>query len=89
MVSVLNTPGFDSGHIGVSLRSLLEEFPSYFCAMLGSTVDTTFCVRLRRLVFLVTMHLALFSLLVFRPQMLVITAGLDQKERYCGRAENC
>ena len=29
MVSVLNTPLFDSGHIyGVSLRSLLEEFPS-------------------------------------------------------------
>ena len=49
MVSVLNTPRFGSGHIGVSLRSLLEEFPSYFNAMLGSTVDTSLCVRLRRL----------------------------------------
>ena len=83
MVSVLNTPRFDSGYIfGVSLRSLLEEFPSYFSAMFGSTVDTSFCVRLRRLVFLVTMHLALFSFVVLRPQMLVITAGMDQKECY-------
>ena len=83
MVSVLNTPRFDSGYIfGVSLRSILEEFPSYFSAMLGSTVDTSFCVRLRRLVFLVTMQLALFSFVVLRPQMLVITAGMDQKECY-------
>ena len=68
MVSVLNTPRFDSGHIfGVSLRSLLEDFPSYFNAMLGSTVDTSSCVRLRRLVFLVTMHLALYSFVVLRP----------------------
>ena len=51
MVSVLNTPTFDSGHFGVSLRCLLEEFPSYFNAMLGSTGDTSLCVRLRRLVF--------------------------------------
>ena len=52
IVSVLNTPRFDSGHIfGVSLRSLLEKCPSYFYAMLGSTVDTRLCVRLRRLVF--------------------------------------
>ena len=42
MISVLNTPRFDSGYIyGVSLRCLLEEFPSYFNAMLGSTVDTS------------------------------------------------
>ena len=46
MVSVLNTPRFDSGYIfGVSLRSLLEEFPSYFNAMLGSTADTSLCVK--------------------------------------------
>ena len=82
MVSVLNTPRFDSGHIGVSLRCLLEEFPSYFNAMLGSTVDTSLCVRLRRLVFLVTMHPALYSFVVLSPQMLVITAGMDQKECY-------
>ena len=31
LISVLNTPRFDSGYIyGVSLRCLLEEFPSYF-----------------------------------------------------------
>ena len=55
MVSVLHTPRFDSGYIfGVSLRSLLEEFPSYFNAMFGSTADTSLCVRLRRLVLLVT-----------------------------------
>ena len=83
MVSVLHTPRFDSGYIfGVSLRSLLEEFHSYFNAMLGSTADTSLCVRLRRLVLLVTMHLALYSFVVFRPQMLVITAGMDQKECY-------
>ena len=83
MVSALNTPRFDSGHtFGVSLRSLLEEFPSYFNAMLASTVDTSLCVRLRRLVLLVTMHLALYSFVVLRPQMLVITAGMDQKECY-------
>ena len=81
MVSVLNTPRFDSGYIfGASLRSLLEEFPSYFNAMLGSTADTSLYVRLRRLVLLVMMHLALYSFVVLRPQMLVITAGLDQKE---------
>ena len=34
MVSVLNTPPFHIGHIyGVSLRCLLEEFPSYFNAI--------------------------------------------------------
>ena len=83
MVSVLNTPRFDSGYIlGVSLRSLLEEFPSYFNAVLGSTADTSLCVRLRRLVLLVTMHLALYSFVVLRPQMLVITTGMDQKECY-------
>ena len=79
-VSVLYTPRFDSGHIGVSLRCLLEEFPSYFNAMLGSIVDTSSCVTLRRLVFLVTMHLALCSFVVLRPLMLVITACMDQKE---------
>ena len=83
IVSVRNTPRFDSGHIfGVSLRSLLEEFPSYFNAMLGSTVDTHLCDRLRGLVFLVLMHLALFSFVVLRPLMLVITAGMVQKEGY-------
>ena len=42
IISVLNTPRFDSGYIfGVSLRSLLEEFSSFFNAMLGSTVDTS------------------------------------------------
>ena len=81
-VSVLNTPRFDSGHIGVSLRCFLEEFPSYFNAMLGSIVDTSSCVTLRRMVFLVTMHLALYSFVVLRPLMLVITAGMDQKECY-------
>ena len=83
MVSVLNTPRFDSGYIfGVSLRSLLEEFPSYFNALLCSTANFSLCVRLRRLVLLVTMHLALYSFVVLRSQMLVITAGMDQKECY-------
>ena len=41
IVFVFNTPWFDSGHIGVSLRSLLEVFSSFFNAMLGSTVDTS------------------------------------------------
>ena len=83
MISVLNTPRFHSGYIyGVSLRCLLEEFPSYFNAMLGSTVDTSLCVRIRKLGFLVTVHLALCSLLVFTPMMLGITAGVDQKECY-------
>ena len=42
MISVLNTPRFDSGYLfGVSLRSLLEVFSSFFNAILGSTVDTS------------------------------------------------
>ena len=42
IISVLNTPQFDSGYLfGVSLRSLLEVFSSFFNAMLGSTVDTS------------------------------------------------
>ena len=42
MISELTTPQFDSGYIfGVSLRSLLEEFSSFFNAMLGTTVDTS------------------------------------------------
>ena len=68
VISVLSTPWFDSGYIyGVSLRCLLEEFPSYFNAMLGSTVDTSLCVRLWRRVFLATIHLALSSFVVLRP----------------------
>ena len=42
MISVLTTPQFDNGYIfGVILRSLLEEFSSFFNAMLGSTVETS------------------------------------------------
>ena len=83
MVSVLNTLRFDSGYLyGVSLRSLLEVFSAFFDAMLGSTVDTSLCVKLRRLVFLVTLHLALCSFVVLRPSMLGIMAGMDQKECY-------
>ena len=33
-------PRFDSGY-NIERRSLLEEFPPYFSAMLGSTVDTS------------------------------------------------
>ena len=32
---------------------------------------------------------AVFLPFVFKPQMLVIMAGMDQKERYMRRAENC
>ena len=43
MVSVLNTPRFDSRHIGVSLRGFLEEFhiPLYL-----AVTCTVFGVRL-------------------------------------------
>ena len=65
--SVFNTLRFDSGYMfGVGSRGILEEFhtsgPSYFSAMLGSTSDSCLCVRLRRLVLFVTLHLALCSL---------------------------
>ena len=49
--------------------------------MLGSTVDTSLCVRLRRLVFLV-IHLALCSFPVFRPVMLDIMASMDLKDSF-------
>ena len=90
MVSVLNTPRFDSGHIGVSLRCLLEEFPSYFYAMLGSTVDTSLCVRLRRLVFLVTMHTSRCTpSLSSGPRCLSSRPVWTRRNVMCGRAENC
>ena len=50
--------------------------------MLGSTVDTSLCVRRRRLVFLVTIHLALCSFPVFRPVMLDIMASMDLKDSF-------
>ena len=82
-VSVYSILWFDKGYIfGVSLRSLLEEFPSYFNALLGSTVVTSLCVRLRRLVFLVSIHLALCSFPVFRPVMLDIMASMDLKDSF-------
>ena len=55
--------------VDTCLASVYEVFwknftrgPSYFSAMLGSAADSCLCVRLRRLVLLLTLHLALCSL---------------------------
>ena len=85
IVSVLNTPRFDSVHIfGVSLRSLLEEFPSYFYAMLGSTVDTRLCVRLRRLVFWFRCTLRCFPPLSSGPRCLSSRTVWTRRNVMCG-----
>ena len=72
MISVLDTPLFGSGHIyGVSLRSFLEEFPSFLNVMLGSTVDTSLCVRLRRPYFSIMLGSTVDTSLCVRLRRLV------------------
>ena len=88
IVSVLNTPRFDSGHI--LWRSVYEafwkNFPRISTLCLVQRVDTRLCVRLRRLVFLA---LRCFPSLSSGPRCLSSRTVWTRRSVTCGRAENC